>query len=106
MSEWQVEYISEALDDLKSLDGSQQKLVLKAIKKVSRNPLPITEGGLGKPLGNRSSARLMGFQIIKLKRAGLRIVYRVVKEQKRMRVIIISVRDDDQVYKLAQDRVK
>ncbi len=49
---WIVEYTKEAAQDLKSLDTTQQKQVLKAIEKVSSNPLPNTEGGYGKPLGN------------------------------------------------------
>ena len=31
---WEVEYLPEAESDLKSLDGSQRILVLKAIKKI------------------------------------------------------------------------
>ena len=30
---WEVEYLPEAENDLKSLDESQRKLILKAIKK-------------------------------------------------------------------------
>lgn len=102
MSEWIVEYTAEARDDLQDLDGSQQKLVLKAIKKVSKNPLPSTEGGYGKPLGNRKTSKLSGFQKIKLKSAGLRIVYTIIRNDKKMRIIIVSVRE----YKMAQDRIK
>ena len=51
---WEVEYLPEAESDLKSLDGSQRILVLKAIKKVKQNPLPVYEGGYGKPLGNKN----------------------------------------------------
>ena len=38
---WKVEYLPEAEKDLKGLDGSQRNLVLKAIKKVQQNPLPV-----------------------------------------------------------------
>lgn len=48
---WQVEYLKEAVEDLKRLDHSQRLQVLKAINKVSSNPLPQNEGGYGKPLG-------------------------------------------------------
>ena len=44
---WQVQYHPDALKDLKKLDGSQQVLVKKAIRKVSGNPLPASEGGYG-----------------------------------------------------------
>lgn len=106
MSEWDVKYMEEAVDDLKNLDNTQRIQVLKAIKKISKNPLPNTEGGLGKPLGNHAALQLTGYQKIKLKNAGLRVVYSVVRDQKTMRIIIISVRDDDKVYKIAQDRVR
>ena len=40
---WKLEYLPEAEDDFKALDGSQRNLVLKAIKKVQQNPLPADE---------------------------------------------------------------
>ena len=40
---WEIQYLPEALDDLRRLDGSQRVQVLKAIKKVSENPLHDTE---------------------------------------------------------------
>ncbi len=106
MSEWSIVYTKEANEDLKVLDHSQQLQVLKAIKKVSINPLPNSEGGLGKPLGNRVSTKLAGYLKIKLRKAGLRVVYRLVMDCYIMRIIVISVRDDDTVYKLAQYRKK
>lgn len=67
---WKTEYTKEALNDLKALDNTQQIQVIKAIKKVSENPLPKTEGGYGKPLGNRISSKLAGYMKIKLVRLG------------------------------------
>lgn len=101
---WQVVYLKEAVEDLKRLDHSQQLQVLKAIDKVSGNPLPQNEGGYGKPLGNRNSTKLAGYFKIKLKRPGLRVVYRLVREKDVMKVIVISARADDEVYLLAQKR--
>lgn len=46
-----IEYLPEALEDLKKLDGSVRPQVLKNIRKVSINPLAANEGGYGKPLG-------------------------------------------------------
>lgn len=106
MSSWSVEYTVEAKEDLKALDHSQQIDVLKAIKRVSENPLPNTEGGYGKPLGNHITGNLTGYLKIKLKRQGLRIVYGLRREGKIMRIVIISVRDDDTVYKMAQERIR
>ena len=74
---WTVEYLPEAEKDLKELDGSQRILVLKAIKKVQQNPLPVEENGYGKPLGNHSNANLAGLLKIKLRASGLRVVYQL-----------------------------
>jgi mRNA interferase RelE/StbE len=103
---WVVEYIKEAEADLKELDHSQQLHVLKAIKKVSTNPLPNTKGGYGKPLGSHLSSNLVGYLKIKLLKLGIRVVYQLVEKKGTMRIIIISVRDDEKVYKLAQERIK
>jgi len=70
----------------------------------SYNPLPQTEGGYGKPLGNRNNTKLAGYLKIKLKKYGLRVVYKLVRENHLMKVIVISVRADDEVYLTAQKR--
>ena len=101
-----IEYTQEAKNDLIGLDNSQRIQVLKAIRKVSGNPLPASEGGFGKPLGNRMSSNLAGYLKIKLKRIGLRVVYCLVRNGNIMRIIIISVRDDEAVNKLAQKRIQ
>ena len=106
MSGWSIEYIPEARNDLRALDRTQQMQVLKAIEKVSANPLPNTEGGLGKPLGSHSGNNLTGYLKIKLLKLGLCVVYKVVREDNAMKVIIISVRDDETVYKMAKERIK
>jgi mRNA interferase RelE/StbE len=106
MSARSVEYTKEAANDLKELDRTQQLQVLKAIKRVSENPLPNSEGGYGKPLGNHLSAKLPGYLKIKLAKAGLRVVYHIERSESIIRIIIISIRDDDTVYKMAQERIK
>ena len=103
---WVVEYTAEAQEDLERLDRTQQIQVLKAIDKVSANPLPQVEGGLGKPLGNRMTSKLAGFMKIKLLKLGLRVIYAIERKDTIMRIIVISVRDDGTVYKLAQQRLK
>ncbi len=103
---WIVEYLPEAEKDLKSLDGSQRLLVLKAIKKVKQNPMPSYEGGYGKPLGNKSGNDLSGFLKVKLKNAGLRVVYKVIKTYDKMLIIVIGARADEEVYDIAQKRIQ
>lgn len=101
---WKLEYLPEAEKDLKDLDGSQRILVLKAIKKVLQNPLPVEENGYGKPLGNHNKANLSSFLKIKLKSTGLRVVYKLLRTKDTMLVVVIGVRADEEVYELAQKR--
>lgn len=103
---WKVDYLPEALEDLRKLDGSQKILIRKAIQKVSQNPLPETEGGYGKFLGKRNSTNLCGFLKIKLRGAGLRIVYQLMRKDDDMLVIVIGARADDEVYATAQKRIE
>lgn len=103
---WQVEYIREAQKDMKKLDPQSQKMVLKAIDKVSTNPLPQAEGGYGKPLGNHNKANLTGYMKIKLKDLGLRVVYGLVRENNVIKIIVISVRADEEVYLEAASRIR
>lgn len=102
---YSIEFIKEAKQDLSSLDGTQRKQVLAAISKVSQNPLPKNEGGFGNPLGNKGGNNLTGYFKIKLLRLGLRVVYELKKVDGIMRIIVIAVRDDEAVYKLAAKRI-
>ena len=103
---WTPEYLNAAADDLLALDRSQQIQVIKAIRKVSQNPLPVSEGGYGKPLGSRQLSNLTGYLKIKLKKLGIRVVYALVREAEKMRIIVISVRADEEVYRTAEKRIK
>ena len=80
-------------------------LILKAIDKTAERPLPPPDG-IGKPLGNHASSRLSGYYKIKLKSIGYRVVYSLVRANNVMKVIVISIRDDDAVYKEAERRIK
>ncbi len=101
---WKLAYLPEAEKDLKDLDGSQRILLLKAIKKVLQNPLPVDENGYGKPLGHHSRTNLSSFLKIKLKSAGLRVVYKLQRKEDTMLVIVIGIRADEEVYEIAQKR--
>lgn len=98
---WQIEFLEDAQNDLRKLDGSAKIQVLKGIRKVSQNPLPTNEGGYGKPLGSKSSSNLTGLLKIKFRDLGIRVVYKTEVINNIMRVIIISARSDDEVYKQA-----
>ena len=97
--------MDEALNDLYSLDKSQAIQVVKAIKKVSANPLSKKEGGYGNPLGNRGGNNLTGLFKIKLLKLGIRVVYKLEKTETEMLIVIIGMRSDEEVYKEADKRI-
>ena len=101
---WRVVYLPEAEKDLRRLDGSQRVLVLKAIRKVRENPLPAEEGGYGKPLGSKGGNDLTGLLKVKLRGAGLRIVYKLLRTETEMLVVVIGARADEEVYEAAKHR--
>lgn len=101
---WTIKYLPEVEKDLKQLSGNQQLLVLKAIRKVSQNPLPVSEGGYGKPLGNKNGNNLTGLMKIKLRDAGIRIVYKLIRTETEMLVVVVGARADNEVYEIAQKR--
>ena len=103
---WTVEFTEDAQKDLDKLDGSSKVQVLKAINKVSQNPLPQNEGGYGKPLGNKAGKNLTGLMKIKLKKLGIRIVYQLVQIGNVMKIIVIEARADEEVYGTAAKRIK
>ena len=103
---WKLVYLPEAAKDLKNLAGNQRLMVIKAIGKVLQNPLPVTEGGYGKPLGNKQGSNLTGFLKIKLRDAGIRVVYKLIRAETEMLVVVIGARADDEVYEMAQHRAK
>ncbi len=104
--DWEYRLTPAAMKDLKRLDGSQRKQVVKALDKLVSNPLPKSEGGFGSPLGNKNGVDLTGFLKIKLRGAGLRIVYKLVRIEGVAYVIIIGARADDEVYEEAERRMQ
>lgn len=102
---WSIEYTKAALNDLKKLDPYNRRLILKAIEKTAQRPLPPPDG-IGKPLGNHSDTKLSGYYKIKLRDLGYRVVYGLIIEDSVMEVIIISVRNDEEVYKEAERRIR
>ncbi len=101
---WGIEFLEEAEKDLKKLDHSAQVQILKGLLKVSKNPLPAAEGGYGKPLGNKSGSNLTNLMKIKFRDLGIRVVYKVERVDGVMKIIVVSARTDEQVYKEAAKR--
>lgn len=101
---WGIEYLPAAEEDLKKLDGSVKPQVVKGIQKVAQNPLPVSEGGYGKPLGNKSGNDLTNLLKIKFSNIGIRVVYKIIKTKNVMKIIIVSARSDNEVYEEAEKR--
>lgn len=101
---WSIEFLEEAKRDLKKLDHSVQVQVLKGIRKVSKNPLPVQEGGYGKPLGNKTGVNLTNLLKIKFRDLGIRVVYKTIQVDNVMKIIVVSARTDEQVYREAGKR--
>ncbi|MBQ7674697.1 MAG: type II toxin-antitoxin system RelE/ParE family toxin [Alphaproteobacteria bacterium] len=102
---WDVQFLPEAEKDFSEFSKHHQLIITKAITKVSQNPLPQNEGGYGKPLGNKRQTNLAGFLKIKLRNDGIRIVYKLIRTETQMLVVIIGMREDEKVYTLAQKRI-
>ena len=102
---WKIEYIKEAQRDLLKLDPYNRRIILKAIEKTAERPLPSPDG-IGKPLGHHASSNLTGYYKIKLRDLGYRVVYELVREKEVMKVIVISIRDEEAVYQEAERRIE
>ena len=91
---------------MNNLDGSVRKIVLNGIIKGSSNPKPQNEGGYGKPLGNKRENDLTGLLKIKYRDIGIRVVYKLAEDAKthEMFILVISVRADNEFYKIAVRR--
>lgn len=101
---WKVHYLKEAENDLDSLDNSVRRIVIKGIIKVATNPLPQSLGGYGNPLGNVKGINLTNLLKIKFRDLGIRVVYKIEIKDSVMKVIVVSARTDEQVYKEALKR--
>ena len=103
---WEVMYLPEAEKDYRALSHNRQLMVDRAIRRVKENPLPRDEGGYGQPLGHRQGANLTGYLKVKLRGEGLHIVYRLLRTNTQMLVVVIGVREDAEVYEIARRRIE
>ena len=102
---WKLVFLPEAEQDFCNLAGNERIVVAKALNKVLTNPLPLNEGGYGKPLGKKQNNNLTGFLKIKIKNLGIRIVYKPIVINGQMLVVVIGARADDEVYDTAKKRI-
>ncbi len=99
---WNVAFLEEASKDLRDLTQEQRKQVRKMIDRVSQSP---DVDGYGKPLGNVGGRNLTSCFKIKLRAAGLRVVYKLIRTDTKMLVVVVGVREDDEVYEEAAKRI-
>jgi mRNA interferase RelE/StbE len=70
-----VQFISEAVKDYKSLDGSIKKLVNEKIDNLK------DDAYIGEELGNKNNIDLTGYYKIYVAKKKYRIVYRIVRNE-------------------------
>ncbi len=103
---WELVYLPEVEDDYNQFPRPQQLITDKAIKRVKGNPLPNSEGGYSKPLGHKRGRNLTGYLKIKLLGEGIRIFYKLIRTDAKLLVIVIGLREDEEVYEIAHERIK
>jgi mRNA interferase RelE/StbE len=91
-----VTLFPDAVDDIADLDGSDQRLVFKGLRKLETEPEK--RGG---PLGSG----LTTFRKLVVGNRRIRIVYRVDENGQIAVVWVIASRADDECYKLAMNRL-
>lgn len=101
---WELEYLPEAQSDLDALDNSIRRPIIKGIKKVQQNPVSKEEGGYGTPLGNKEGNNLTGLFKIKFLKYGIRVVYKLERQDNIMKIIVVSARTENKVYDDAGSR--
>ncbi|QXU56632.1 MULTISPECIES: type II toxin-antitoxin system RelE/ParE family toxin [Rhodococcus] len=96
-----IEFLPEAAEDLRDLDGSERKIVVKGLRKLETEP---EKRGL--PLGSRQkTGDLTTFRKLVVGDKQYRIVYRV-EPSKVVVIWVVAARTDDKCYDLAVARLQ
>ena len=97
---FKIQFIQEAVNDYRSLDGSIKKLVNEKIDKLKENPF------LSEALGNKNNIDLTGYYKIYVAKKAYRIVYRIVKNEiEIVEIWGIGKRDKMEIYKIIGKRI-
>ena len=92
-----------AQKEYEKLDNSVVAIVDKALEELEKRADEV-----GKPLGKKRNANLTGCKEVKLREAGIRIVFTITNEYVHiLRVVVViavEARADDYVFRLAQKR--
>jgi mRNA interferase RelE/StbE len=91
----------EAKEDLRDLDGSARRLVLRALRKLEDSP-----ESRGAPLGSRRTGNLTGFRKLVVGDRQYRVVYRVEEDRTVCVIWVIGSRVDEECYRLAMARLQ
>lgn len=99
---FEVVFIEEAQKGYKKLDGSIKKLVNVALVKMEERA-----DELGEDLTSKNGVNLIGCRKIKFRKAGIRIVYRIVGDKAEIaEIIIVGKREINEVYQEAFKRLQ
>jgi mRNA interferase RelE/StbE len=91
----------EAKEDVRDLDGSAKKLVLKAMKKLEDSPEL-----RGNPLGSRVGSDLTTFRKLVVGDHQYRIVYRIEADGSVCVIWVVGSRVDEECYEMARSRLQ
>jgi mRNA interferase RelE/StbE len=96
-----VHLTSDAREDLRDLDGSARRIVLKALTKLRDQPEL-----RGQPLGSRANGDLTTFRKLVVGDRDYRVIYRVESDGSVCVVWVIGKRVDRECYDLAVARLE
>ena len=96
-----VQLTADAREDLRDLDGSARKAVLKAIRKLESEPEK-----RGQPLGSRQSSDLTTFRKLVVGDRDYRVIYRIEHDGTIVVVWVVGRRADNECYELALSRLR
>lgn len=97
---YEIQFVEGAVDDLKAMDSSLQKLAWRQIRKIANAP------ELGKPLGKRMGYDLTGFRTIRFYRQVYRVVYEVLENEGVVKIWGIGKREREEVYRAVARRIR
>lgn len=91
----------EAKEEWLNLDGHQKKFVSKALQRIEENGSDI-----GDALGKKRNIDLTGYRKVRLRKLGIRIVYKVVNGAIEVtEIVAIGDREGEEVYREAFERI-
>jgi mRNA interferase RelE/StbE len=95
-----IDFIQEAANEYKTLDGSIKILANKQLEKLMKNPY------IGEELGNKNNINLTGYYKIYFAKKTHRIVYRIVKNEiEIIEIWGIGKRDKMEIYHAINKRI-